>query len=107
MPTISPNAARLPTASTVALASATAGATIRYTTNGSDPTASSPVYSAPFTLSATATVKAQAVASGMTDSAVGSASFTVVAPPPPPTGPQATFAGLIRRHWAIGKAAMA
>ena len=41
--------------------SAEAGATIHYTTDGSVPTAASATYSAPFTLSATTTVKAIAI----------------------------------------------
>jgi hypothetical protein len=55
---------------------ATSGATIRYTTNGSDPTSSSTVYSGPLTLSATTTLKARAFKSGMTDSAVASGTYT-------------------------------
>ena len=42
-----------------------AGAEIRYTTNGSAPTASSTLYSAPFTLSDTTTVKAIAIKDGV------------------------------------------
>jgi peptidoglycan/xylan/chitin deacetylase (PgdA/CDA1 family)/N-acetyl-beta-hexosaminidase len=47
----------------VSLSAADAGsgvASIRYTTDGSDPTAASPVYTAPFTVSATTTVKYRA-----------------------------------------------
>jgi hypothetical protein len=59
------------------LSCATSGATIRYTTDGSDPTATSTQYSAPFTLSSSATVKAKAFKSGSTDSGVASATFAV------------------------------
>jgi predicted histone-like DNA-binding protein len=41
------------------------GAEIRYTTNGSDPTAESQLYSEPFTLSDTTTVKAVAIKDGV------------------------------------------
>ena len=53
--------------------SAAPGMTIRYTTDGQEPTTGAPVYTAPFTLSASATVKAKAFAG-----AVGSGT-TVVA----------------------------
>lgn len=55
---------------TVTLACDTEGATIYYTTDGTDPTTSSTEYKAPFTLTATATVKAIAVKEGLTKSAV-------------------------------------
>lgn len=42
------------------LSTASAGNTIRYTTNGSQPTASSPIYTGPITISATTRVRAQA-----------------------------------------------
>jgi hypothetical protein len=60
----------------VTIADTTAGASIYYTTNGSAPTTSSQLYSGPFTISATTTVNAIATASGFTQSAQGSASYT-------------------------------
>ena len=51
------------------------GAEIRYTTDGSDPTAESTLYSEPFTLSDTATVKAIAIKDGQS-SQTASKTFT-------------------------------
>jgi N-acetyl-beta-hexosaminidase len=62
----------------VTLACSTVNAVIRYTTDGNDPTVSSPIYSAPLTISSSSVIKAKAFASGYADSAVGSASFTIV-----------------------------
>ena len=50
----------------VSIADTTPGATIHYTTNGTPATASSPVYSGPFTISASTVVNAIALASGFT-----------------------------------------
>ncbi len=66
-----------PTPQTVALTSATAGATIKYTTDGSTPTAASPTYTAPINVTATTTIKAYALKQGMTDSPVVSATYTI------------------------------
>lgn len=55
--------------------SAEAGAVIHYTTDGSTPTNASPTYAAPFTLSATTTVKAIATLQGA-NSAMSSKTFT-------------------------------
>ncbi|MBR2096287.1 MAG: chitobiase/beta-hexosaminidase C-terminal domain-containing protein [Prevotella sp.] len=52
-----------------------ASAEIRYTTDGSTPTAESTLYSEPFTLSDTATVKAIAIKDGVS-SQVSTKSFT-------------------------------
>ncbi len=76
-PTFSPAAGTYSSAQTVTISDATSGATIHYTTNGSTPTASSTVYSAPISVTATETIKAIAIASGYTNSAVGSAAYTL------------------------------
>ena len=76
-PIFSPAAGTYPGSALVTLADTTSGATIYYTTDGSTPTTSSTVYSAPFTLTASATVNAIAVATGYANSAVGSATYTI------------------------------
>ena len=76
-PTFSPAAGTYTSAQTVTISTATPGATIYYTTNGSTPTTSSTVYSTPIHVSATETVKALGVETGYTNSAVGSAAYTI------------------------------
>jgi hypothetical protein len=62
----------------ITISTTTAGATIRYTTNGTTPTETNgTVYSGPVTLTATTTLKAIAYKSGMTDSGVASGTYTV------------------------------
>jgi Chitobiase/beta-hexosaminidase C-terminal domain len=78
-PTFSPAAGTYATAQTVTISDSTPSATIYYTTNGATPSTSSPVYTAPLTVSATATIKAIATAPGFTQSAVGSATYTISA----------------------------
>lgn len=60
----------------VALTCATEGAKIYYTTDGSNPTESSELYTAPFEISSTVTVKARAYAEGKASSGVVSATYT-------------------------------
>ena len=60
----------------VTISCTTDGATVYYTTDGTEPTTSSTQYSAPFEISATTTVKAIAVKSGMTDSHIATETFT-------------------------------
>ena len=76
-PTFSPVAGTYTEAQTVSISCATASSTIYYTTNGSDPTTSSSVYSSPLTVSSTQTIKAIAAASGYSNSAIGSATYTI------------------------------
>ena len=61
----------------VTITCATEGAKIYYTTDGTEPTASSTEYTAAISVTAAVTLKAIAVKSGMNDSAVASASYTI------------------------------
>ena len=72
-PTISPNGGNFGGSQEVTLSHADGG-TIYYTLNGDDPTESSTLYTAPFTINATTTVKAIAVKDGVS-STVASATF--------------------------------
>ena len=78
-PAFSPAAGTYTGSVTVTISDATSGATIRYTTDGSTPTTSSPIYTGPITLTQTTTIRAMATASGMTDSNVASATYTIQA----------------------------
>src|SRR5262249_40043060 len=76
-PTITPNGGSFTSSVSVTLQTATSGASIFYTLDGSTPTQSSLSYSGPLTLTSSATVKAIAFKSGSNPSAIASASFTV------------------------------
>ncbi|GAA5023682.1 chitobiase/beta-hexosaminidase C-terminal domain-containing protein [Kitasatospora paranensis] len=76
-PGFSPAGGQYATAQTVTISDATAGATIRYTRDGSTPNSSSTVYSGPISVTASSTIKAFAQASGLTDSAVATATYTI------------------------------
>ena len=76
-PAFNPAAGGYTSSVSVTLACATSGATIRYTTDGSTPTAASAQYTGAISVTSTKTIKAIAVKSGMTDSAVASATYTI------------------------------
>jgi hypothetical protein len=76
-PAFSPAAGTYKSAQNVTITDSTAGATIYYTTNGSNPTTSSTVYSGPISVAATATIKAIAIATGGSQSAIASAKYTI------------------------------
>ena len=80
-PTFSPAAGTYYEAQNVTISCTTDGATIYYTTDGNDPTTSSAVYSTPIAISQTTTVKAMAVKSGMSNSSIASATYTIQAAP--------------------------
>jgi hypothetical protein len=84
-PTFSPTAGTYNSSQTVTISDATSGATIYYTTDGTTPTTSSAKYSGPIAVSSTETIEAIATASGLTNSAVGMAMYTVTGPPIPAT----------------------
>ncbi len=64
----------------VSITSATAGAILHYTTDGSTPTASSAVYSGPVTIKTSGVMQAVAVASGFAQSNVTTATYVITAP---------------------------
>ncbi len=74
-PTISPNGGVFTNFAMVTLSCVTTGATMYYTLDGSIPTASSTLYSAPFKVTNSAAVKAIATKSNLVDSVVGTATF--------------------------------
>src|SRR5260370_10042106 len=76
-PTFSPGGGTYTGSVTVTMSDTTNGATIHYTTDGSTPTTSSAVYAGALTFTQTTTLKAMAAASGMTNSGVASATYTV------------------------------
>ena len=69
------------TVQNVTITCATVDAAIHYTTDGTEPTAQSPVYSQPIVVNdGTTTIKAIAMKEGMTNSEVASATYTVNLP---------------------------
>jgi hypothetical protein len=77
-PTFTPPAGSYISGPTVTIADATGGATIYYTTDGSTPTTSSPVYSTPVTIvTLPTTLQAVAVLAGYINSAIASALYIV------------------------------
>ena len=77
-PTFAPPAGAYGSAQSVTISTATAGASIRYTTDGSIPSSTvGNMYSGPVAVSSNLTLKAIAYKSGMTDSAVASAAYTI------------------------------
>ncbi len=80
LPTFSPAAGTYTSVQTVSLSDTTPGATIYYTTDGSTPTTSSTKYTGSITVSQTETINAIAVVSGLSNSAVASAIYTLNLP---------------------------
>jgi GH25 family lysozyme M1 (1,4-beta-N-acetylmuramidase) len=96
-PTISPNGGSYTGSIQVALACTSSDAAIHYTTDGSDPTLDSDIYSTPITLTSSTLVKAKAMKDGSDDSNTASASFSfppspTPTPVPTPTGTPTTTA---------------
>jgi hypothetical protein len=77
-PTFSLAAGTYPSAQTVRISDATSGATIYYTIDGSTPTTSSTRYTSPINVASTETLSAIAVATGYSNSAVGTAAYTIM-----------------------------
>lgn len=75
--TILPNGGFFDSPQKITITTSTAGADIYYTTDNSDPTVSSTRYVEPFLLSSSAILKAIAIKTGMSDSDIVSAEFTI------------------------------
>ncbi|HXT21032.1 MAG TPA: DUF1800 family protein, partial [Thermoanaerobaculia bacterium] len=87
-PTFNPAPGTYVAPRTVSIASATAGARIRYTLDGSAPTRNrGTLYAGPITLNATVTLRAIAFAPNRKASVVQSGLYTITQPPPPPPPP--------------------
>jgi len=99
----SPAAGAYTSAQSVTLTDSDSNATIYYTTDGSTPTANSPVYSTPIAVSASTTINAIAIDSNLQNSGVVTAAY-VIQPNPPsisfPTG-FATISGLTLNGSAV------
>jgi len=80
-PSFSPTAGVYTSAQSVTLKDSTSGANIYYTTDGSVPSSNSTQYSSAITVGSTETIKAVAYATGFTNSAVASATYTINLPP--------------------------
>lgn len=65
------------TSCSVSLSTATSGASIYYTIDGSIPTSASSLYTVPVTISKTSTIKAIAIKSGMEDSYVNKSTYMI------------------------------
>jgi uncharacterized protein (TIGR02145 family) len=76
-PTFYPPSATYLTAQSVSISCSTSGSIIRYTTNSSNPTPSSPVYSSPIEISSTTTLMAQAYKTSWTDSQIATAEYVI------------------------------
>ena len=77
IPTFNPPGGSYLGAQIVSITCATDGATIRYTTDGSDPTSSSEVYNSPMNISSSSTIKAIAYKYGWTPSPISSANYDI------------------------------
>jgi Protein of unknown function (DUF2793)/Chitobiase/beta-hexosaminidase C-terminal domain len=84
-PTLAPAAGTYSGTQSIVITSATAGATIYYTTDGLTPTTASAVYSSAIALNASATVKTFAIKAGMLNSGIASAAYVISQPAALPT----------------------
>ena len=76
-PAISPATGTFSSPQSVTITDSTSSSSIFYTLDGSTPTTSSTLYSGPFSVSSTTTVKAIATASGFTQSSVATSVITI------------------------------
>jgi len=90
-PTLSPPGGTYSTPQSVTLSDTTSSAAIYYTTDGSTPTTASTAYTGSISVTRTTTIRAMAAASGMADSSVASATYTLRAATPTFSPPGGTY----------------
>jgi poly(beta-D-mannuronate) lyase len=94
-PTFAPGGGTYSSAQSITLSSATSGASLRYTTDGSNPTPTTgTLYSGAIGVATTTTLKAIAYKAGMTDSTITTATYTINAPGGTTISPAAGFVNL-------------
>jgi alpha-tubulin suppressor-like RCC1 family protein len=76
-PVMNPGGGNYTSTQSVAITTTTAGTTIRYTTDGTDPSGSSTVYTGAIAVNSSETLKAKASLAGWTDSTITSATYTL------------------------------
>ena len=76
-PTISSPSGIYSSAQSISILTSTAGATIRYTIDGTTPTETSPIYSGTIIISSTTALKARAWKTGSTPSAIAAATYII------------------------------
>lgn len=81
-PTFSPAAGTYTSAQKVTISDTTPGATIYYTTDGTTPTTASTQFTGPIVVNSIETIKAIATATGFSESAVATATYTIKLPSP-------------------------
>jgi hypothetical protein len=84
-PTFSPADGTYSSAQSVTINDTASGAAIYYTTDGTTPTTASTVYTSPVSVTTTETIRAVAVASGLSQSGVASSTYTIMSQAPRPT----------------------
>ena len=99
-PVLTPGSCFFSPSTNVTIACATSGATVRYTLDGSEPTASSAIYSAPIALTTNTTVKARAFADGKAASDVAAATYTLGTAPAATADPQWTVSSYDASSWS-------
>jgi hypothetical protein len=74
-PTIGPGGGTYASPQTVTITSASPGATLHYTLDGSDPTTASPVYTTPLPIASSTVLRVRGVRAGWVESAVANATY--------------------------------
>ena len=99
-PVLTPGSCLFSPSTNVTISCATAGATVRYTLDGSEPTATNAAYSAPIAISATTTVKARAFAANKDPSDIVFATYTLGEAPAATADPQWTVSSYDASSWS-------